>query len=231
MVDMGYFIILGIFSVVGMIISGRLKSKFAHYSKVPVQNGKSGREVAEDMLRHYGIYDVYVVQGQGFLSDHYNPATKTVSLSPDVYNGRSVAAASVSAHEVGHAVQHATAYSMLTLRSKLVPVIQFSSNIQQFLFMGVILGIGSAFGDTMMMILVGTFGATALFSLVTLPVEFDASNRALAWLDDSGYLQGTEHEGAKDALWWAAMTYVVSALGALIMFLYFLLRFMGNSND
>ena len=231
MVGMGYFIILGVFSVIGMIISGRLKSKFAHYSKVPVHNGKSGREVAEDMLRYYGIYDVQVVQGQGFLSDHYNPATKTVSLSPDVYNGRSVASASVSAHEVGHAVQHATAYSMLTLRSKLVPLIQFSSNMQQFLFMGVILGIGSAFGNTLMMILVGTFGVTALFSVVTLPVEFDASNRALAWLDESGYLKGAEHDGAKDALWWAAMTYVVSALGALIMFLYFLLRFMGSSND
>ncbi|MCZ2102122.1 MAG: zinc metallopeptidase [Chitinophagales bacterium] len=231
MVDIGYYVILGVFTIIGMIISGKLKSKFAHYARVPVSNGKSGREVAEDMLRFHGIHDVRVIEGQGYLTDHYNPTNKTVSLSPDVFNGRTVAAASVSAHEVGHAVQHATAYSMLTLRSKLVPLIQFSSSIQQFLIMGVILGIGSAFGHTMMLILVGTFGATALFSLVTLPVEFDASNRALAWLDDSGYLQGAEHDGAKDALWWAAMTYVVSALGALVTFLYLLLRFMGNSND
>jgi Zn-dependent membrane protease YugP len=231
MVGMGYFVVLGIFTVIGMVISGRLKSKFAHYSQVPIHNGKSGKEVAEDMLRYYGIQDVQVVQGQGYLSDHYNPADKTVNLSPDVYNGRSVASASVSAHEVGHAVQHATAYSMLTLRSKLVPLIQFSASVQQFLFMGVIFGIGSALGHTVMLILVGTFGLTALFSVVTLPVEFDASNRALAWLDESGYMQGAEHDGAKDALWWAAMTYVASALGALVMFLYFLLRFMGSNND
>ena len=231
MVDMGYFIILGVFTVLGLIVSRRLKSKFAHYSKVPIRNGKSGREVAEDMLRYYGIHDVKVVQGQGYLSDHYNPASKTVNLSPDVFNGRSIASASVSAHEVGHAVQHANAYSMLTLRSKLVPLIQFSSSIQQFLFFAVILGIGSAFGGTLMLILIGTFGLTALFSVVTLPVEFDASNRALAWLDETGYMQGAEHDGAKDALWWAAMTYVAAALGSLVMFLYFLLRFMGNGND
>ena len=183
------------------------------------------------MLRYYGINDVQVVMGQGYLSDHYNPANKTVALSPDVYSGRSIASAAVAAHECGHAVQHAKAYSMLQLRSKLVPVVQFSANIQQFLFMGVMFGIGSAMGGTLMMILVFTFGATALFSLVTLPVEFDASNRALAWLDESGYLQGAEHDGAKDALWWAAMTYVAAALSSLIMFLYFLLRFLGSNND
>jgi uncharacterized protein len=231
MIDIGYLIIMGVFSVIGMVVGGRLKSKFAHYSKIGVRNGKSGYDVAVDMLRHYGISDVRVVEGQGFLSDHYNPATKTVALSPEVYHGRSIASAAVSAHEVGHAVQHAKAYSMLQLRSKLVPVVQFSSSIQQFLFMGAMLGIGSAFGGTLMLILVATFGATALFSIVTLPVEFDASNRALAWLDDSGYLQGAEHDGAKDALWWAAMTYVSAALGALVMFLYFLLRFMGSNND
>jgi uncharacterized protein len=226
----GYFIIMGVFTVIGMVIGGRLKSKFAHYSKIATRNGKSGREVALDMLRHYGIHDVNVIEGQGFLSDHYNPATKTVALSPEVFHGRSIASAAVSAHEVGHAVQHAKAYSMLQLRSKLVPVVQFSSNIQQFLFMGLMMGIGmgSGIGGTLMLILVATFGATALFSLVTLPVEFDASNRALAWLDDSGYMQGTEHDGAKDALWWAAMTYVSAALGALVMFLYLLLRFLGN---
>jgi Zn-dependent membrane protease YugP len=229
--DIGYWVIMGIFTVIGMVVSGRLKSKFAHYSKIGVRNGKSGQQVAEDMLRYYGINDVSVVMGQGFLSDHYNPSTKTVALSPDVFGGRSIAAAAVAAHECGHAVQHAKAYSMLQLRSKLVPVVQFSSSIQQFLFMGAMFGIGSAFGGTLMMILVFTFGATALFSLVTLPVEFDASNRALAWLDESGYMQGDEHDGAKDALWWAAMTYVSAALGALVMFLYFLLRFMGSNND
>lgn len=231
MIDIGYLVIMGVFSVIGMVIGSRLKSKFAHYSTIGTRNGKSGQEVAEDMLRYYRIHDVQVVMGQGFLSDHYNPATKTVALSPEVFNGRSIAAAAVSAHECGHAVQHNQAYSMLQLRSKLVPVVQFSSNIQQFLFMGAMLGIGSALGGTIMIILVATFGATALFSLVTLPVEFDASNRALAWLDESGYMRGTEHDGAKDALWWAAMTYVSAALGALVMFLYFLLRFMGSSND
>lgn len=225
----GYYVILGVFTVIGMIVSGRLKSKFAHYSRVPVSNGKSGAEVAMDMLSHYGIRDVKVVEGQGFLSDHYNPATKTVALSPDVHNGRSVAAAAVAAHEVGHAVQHATAYSMLQMRSKLVPLVQLSSSVQQFLFMGVLFGLGAGIGGTtLMLVLVATFGMTALFSLVTLPVEFDASNRALAWLDRSGYLRQAEHDGAKDALWWAAMTYVSAALGALVTFLYFLLSFLGS---
>lgn len=231
MIDIGYWVIMGVFTVIGMLVSGRLKSKFAHYNHIGIKNEKSGAEVAKDMLRYYGINDVQVVMGQGYLSDHYNPANKTVALSPDVYSGRSIASAAVAAHECGHAVQHAKAYSMLQLRSKLVPVVQFSANIQQFLFMAVMFGIGSAMGGTLMMILVFTFGATALFSLVTLPVEFDASNRALAWLDESGYLQGSEHDGAKDALWWAAMTYVAAALSSLIMFLYFLLRFLGSNND
>lgn len=227
----GYFIIIGIFTVVGMLVSGRLKAKFAHYSRIPLSNGLSGRDVAQKMLAHYGIRDVQVVEGQGFLSDHYDPTKKTVALSPDVYNGRSIASAAVAAHECGHAVQHATAYSMLTMRSRLVPVVQFSANIQQFLFIALIFGFGIGMGGNILaMVLIGTFGITALFSLVTLPVEFDASNRALAWLDDSGIMPGGEHDGAKDALWWAAMTYVVQALSALVMFLYFLLRFLGNNN-
>lgn len=229
----GYYVILGVFTVIGMIVSSRLKNKFAHYAQVPVRSGMSGSEIAEKMLAHYGIRDVQVVEGQGYLTDHYNPQTKTVALSPDVYHGRSVASAAVAAHECGHAVQHAQSYSMLMLRSRLVPVVQFSASIQQFLFMGVIFGfgLGSNFGGTMMLILVATFGLTALFSLVTLPVEFDASNRALAWLDNTNTLPGTEHDGAKDALWWAAMTYVSQALGALVMFLYFLLSFLGRSSD
>lgn len=223
--------ILGIFTLIGLAVSSRLKSKFSHYSQVLVRNGMSGREVAERMLSHYGIHDVHIVEGQGFLTDHYNPATKTVSLSSDVYHGRTIAAAAVAAHECGHAVQHAQSYSMLQLRSKLVPLVQVSANLQQFLFMGAILGLGAGLGGTMMIVLVATFGITALFSLVTLPVEFDASNRALAWLDNSGVMRGEEHDGAKDALWWAAMTYVSQALGALVMFLYFLLSFLGRSEE
>lgn len=227
----GYYVILGVFTVIGMLVSSRLKNKFAHYSQVPVRSGLSGREMAEKMLSHYGVRDVQIVEGQGFLTDHYNPQTKTVSLSPDVYHGTTVAAAAVAAHECGHAVQHAQSYSMLMLRSRLVPVVQFSANIQQFLFMGALIGLGSGLGGTLMIVMVATFGITALFSLVTLPVEFDASNRALAWLDNSGALPPQEHDGAKDALWWAAMTYVAQALGALVMFLYFLLSFLGRSED
>ncbi|MBK7523097.1 MAG: zinc metallopeptidase [Saprospiraceae bacterium] len=227
----GYYVIFGVFALIGMVVSGRLKGKFAHYSRIPVRSGLSGKEVAEKMLAHYGVHDVNIVEGQGFLTDHYNPQNKTVSLSPDVFHGTSIASAAVAAHECGHAVQHAQSYSMLTLRSRLVPVVQFSANIQQFLFMGALIGLGSGLGGTLMIVMVATFGITALFSLVTLPVEFDASNRALAWLDDSGTLPGQEHEGAKDALWWAAMTYVAQALGALVMFLYFLLSFLGRSSD
>lgn len=227
----GYYVILGVFTVIGMLVSSRLKNKFAHYSQIPVRSGLSGKEMAEKMLSHYGVRDVQIVEGQGFLTDHYNPQTKTVSLSPDVYHGNTVAAAAVAAHECGHAVQHAQSYSMLMLRSRLVPVVQFSANIQQFLFMGALIGLGSGLGGTLMIVMVATFGITALFSLITLPVEFDASNRALAWLDNSGALPPGEHDGAKDALWWAAMTYVAQALGALVMFLYFLLSFLGRSED
>ncbi len=227
---MFYMIIVGFFTVIGMLISSRLKSKFKKYAKVPLQSGKSGAEVAHDMLSHYGIHDVKIVEGKGFLSDHYNPTTKTIALSPDVFQGRSIAAAAVSAHECGHAVQHAKAYSMLTLRSKLVPVVQISTKAQQFLFMGFMVGMGAgaAFGNIMLLVLTITFGMTALFSMVTLPVEFDASKRALVWLDESGATHGTEYDGAKDALWWAAMTYVSSALASLVIFLYFLLSFLGS---
>ncbi|HPQ20249.1 MAG TPA: zinc metallopeptidase [Saprospiraceae bacterium] len=225
-----YFIILIAFTAIGALVGARLKSKFEYYSKIGIRNGMSGAEVAHAMLRHYNINDVKIVQGQGYLTDHYNPLTKTVSLSPQVYNGRSIASAAVAAHECGHVVQHANAYSMLTLRSNLVPVMQFSSRIQQFLFMAVIFGLGAGFGgNALMLILVATFGITALFSLITLPVEFDASKRALAWLDVSHITQGEEYDGAKDALWWAAMTYVVQALGALVMFLYFLLSFLNRN--
>ena len=226
---MMYWVILGVFGIIGFIVSSRLKSKFNKYSRIPISNGMSGVEVAHAMLDYYNISDVNIVQGKGYLTDHYNPAKKTVSLSPQVYSGRSIAAAAVAAHECGHVVQHAEAYTMLTVRSKIVPLVQFSSQIQQFLFMALIFGLGTGIGGSwMMMVLIATFGITALFSLITLPVEFDASKRALAWLDNNNVTVGTEYDGAKDALWWAAMTYVVQALSALVMFLYFLLNFSGN---
>lgn len=222
-------VILIVSTIVGGIISARLKGKFNKYAKIPNSSGMTGYEVAMEMMRHYNISGVKVVEGRGSLTDHYNPTTKTVSLSPEVYRGRSIASAAVAAHEVGHVVQHSTAYSFLTMRSRLVPLVQFSSKIQQFLFFGLILGIGSGFfGSWMIVLLAATFGATALFSLVTLPVEFDASARALAWLDNTGITQGTEYDGAKDALWWAAMTYVAQALSSLVMFLYFLAMAMGR---
>ncbi len=220
----GYFIILGIFAVVGMIVSTRLRSKFNHYSKVSLRNGMSGAEVAEAMLRHYGISDVRITEGQGFLSDHYNPANKTVNLSPDVYNGRNVSAAAVAAHECGHAVQHATAYAMLKLRSALVPVVSIAANLQQYLLLFAIGAFGVSTNGTLLIITIIAFAITTLFSLITLPVEFDASRRALVWLDQSGVAQGQEYAGAKDALWWAAMTYVVAALSSLVTLIYLLLR-------
>ena len=207
-----------------MNFNKRLKSKFNQYSRMPNQSRLSGYEVGMEMMRHYGIEGVRIVQGKGTLTDHYNPQTKTVSLSPAVYNGRNVAAAAVAAHEVGHVVQHATAYNMLTMRSQLVPVVQISSTLQQYLMFGIFFMAGSGFfGNWMIMVLAATFGVTALFALITLPVEFDASKRALAWLDQTGVARGQEYEGAKDALTWAALTYVASALSALVMFLYFFL--------
>ena len=229
---MGYYIILGAFTLIGWLVSSRLKSKFNHYAKIPNSSGMNGYEVGMAMMRHYGITGVKIVEGRGSLTDHYNPTTKTVALSPEVYHGRSIASAAVAAHEVGHVVQHATAYNMLTMRSRLVPVVMFSSSIQQLLFFGFIatMSVGSGvIGGWLIMVLAATFGVTALFSLVTLPVEFDASKRALVWLDNSGVTRGSEYDGAKDALWWAAMTYVASALSALVMFLYFLL--MATSRD
>lgn len=225
---MMYIVIVAVFGLLGMLVSSRLKSKFEHYSKVPLSSGNTGADVARAMLQHYGIHDVQIVQGEGFLTDHYNPSTKTVSLSPHVYQGRSVAAAAVAAHECGHAVQHATAYSMLQLRSKLVPVVQIASSLQQFVLMAALGMFGMGGNTTVLLIAVVLFGITALFSVVTLPVEFDASNRALVWLNETGTAQGAEHEGAKDALKWAALTYVVAALGAMATFLFFLFKLLGS---
>ena len=187
-------------------------------------SGLTGKEVALKMLEHYGVTDVKVIPRKGALTDHYNPLTKTIALSEPVYSSISISAAAVAAHECGHAIQHASNYKAMTLRSILVPFIQFSTRIQQFLFFGIILGIGSEImtSNLGLMILTTTFGATALFALVTLPVEFDASRRALAWLDETDLaMDGIEYDGAKQGLKWAAMTYIANALSALVIFLYF----------
>lgn len=225
---LGYMIVGGILSLVGMFVSQRLKSKFAKYSQMPIRTGLSGQEVAEAMLRHYNIRDVKIVEGQGFLSDHYNPLNKTVSLSPDVYHGRSIASAAIAAHECGHAVQHAEAYSMLKLRSSLVPIVNISAMAQQFLLIIAFMTLSTM--PQLMLITIFAFAVTTVFSLITLPVEFDASKRALEWLNQSNVTYGQEYDGAKDALWWAAMTYVSAALSSLVMLLYLVLRYMGASN-
>lgn len=226
----GLIAISVVFGLIGSVVGNRLKSKFAQYSQVPTSSGMSGREVAERMLQHYNIHDVEIVQGQGRLTDHYNPKTKTVSLSPEVYGGRSVASAAVAAHEVGHAVQHAEAYSMLQFRSAIVPLVQLSANLQQYFFMFAFVMAGSMGNSTFLIIAIALFAATALFSVVTLPVEFDASSRALAWLDTSNVTRGAEYDGAKDALKWAAMTYVVGALAAVAQLLYFVMIFMASDD-
>jgi len=225
---MGYMIIAGVISLVGMLVSNRLKSKFTHYSKIPLQSGLSGKEVAEKMLKHYGIHDVKVVPAKGMLTDHYNPSTKTIALSEPVYNARSVASAAVAAHECGHAIQHDTDYAWLKMRSAIVPVVSIASKAQQFLLMAALGMFGMGGNPILLFITVIAFGVTALFSFITLPVEFDASNRAMAWLDETDIAIGTDYDGAKDALWWAAMTYVSAALGALVYFLFFVLKFASS---
>jgi len=219
----GILIVSLLFLGISFIVSMVLKSKFTKYSKVPLSNGMSGREIAEKMLRENGISDVKVTSVNGFLSDHYNPATKTVNLSPEVYEGRSVAAAAVAAHECGHAVQHAKAYAWLSLRSSLVPVINVASTLTQWtLFIGVML-LFFTHNPFVLAIGVAALALVTLFSFITLPVEFDASNRALAWLNNNYNVMQTreEHEQAKDALWWAAMTYVVAALSSLATLVYY----------
>lgn len=222
----GYIALTGIASVVGMIVQGRLKAKFKKYSRIPISSGMTGREIAAAMLNHYGISDVNIVQGKGTLTDHYNPQTKTVSLSPPIYAGNSIMSAAVAAHECGHAVQHATAYPMLQTRSRLVPIVQLAAGLQQYLLLAVFMFAGAGSNSTILLVAIAVFGVTALFSFVTLPVEFDASKRALVWLNQAGVTRGQEHEGAKDALKWAAMTYVAAALAALVSLIYFVLRFM-----
>lgn len=227
---MVYMVMAAVLSGIGMLVSNRLKSKFDHYSRVPLQSGLSGKEVAEQMLQHYGIHDVKIVPAKGMLTDHYNPQTKTIALSEPVYNARSVAAAAVAAHECGHAVQHDTSYAWLQMRSAIVPVVNIASKAQQFLMMAALGMFGMGGNPTLLLITVIAFGVTALFSFITLPVEFDASNRAMAWLDEADVARGTDYDGAKDALWWAAMTYVSAALGALVYFVFFALKYAAAAN-
>ena len=215
----GIYILGALLGVIGMLASGQLKRKFAKYSKVHLQNGMSGKEIAEKMLADNGITDVKVIAVQGQLTDHYNPMNKTVNLSQVVYNERNAAAAAVSAHEVGHAVQHATNYSMLQMRSKLVPIVSFSSRYMQWILLG-----GIAMIQVFPQLLLAgicLFALTTLFSIVTLPVEFDASKRALAWLKTNNIVTSEEYAGSKDALKWAAMTYVVAAVSSIATLLYF----------
>ncbi|SFB79866.1 hypothetical protein SAMN05421747_101181 [Parapedobacter composti] len=224
-----YWILFGGIMIASLIVQWRFKSKFKKYSEMPLSTGMTGRDVAEKMLHDNGIYDVQIVSSQGQLSDHYNPANRTVNLSPEVYSGRSVAAAAVAAHECGHAVQHAKAYSWLQFRSAMVPIVSIASNLVQWVLMIGVLLFAFSGNPYILAIGVAALAITTLFAFVTLPVEFDASKRALAWLDNKGITHSTvEHEGAKDALWWAAMTYVVAALSSLAMLLYYASMLLGR---
>jgi uncharacterized protein len=221
-------LLMGIIMLASWFVSSRLKSKFEHYSKLQLQNGMSGAEIAEKMLADHGIRDVRVISTPGRLTDHYNPADKTVNLSEAVYNQRNAAAAAVAAHECGHAVQHATAYSWLEMRSKLVPVVSVASNFVQWILLAGVLLINTF--PQLLLVGIVIFAATTLFSIITLPVEYDASNRALAWLENKHMLNQAEQAGAKDALTWAARTYVVAAIGSIGTLLYYIMIYMGRRN-
>ena len=228
----GIIAISVIFMLIGMLVQYRLKSKFSQYSQVPTSSGMSGKEIAQKMLKDNGIYDVQVMSSEGFLSDHYNPLNKTVNLSPDVFEGRNVSAAAVAAHECGHAVQHATAYSMLMLRSRLVPAVKISSTLSQWIIIAGLGMLGFGGGNpTILLVGIGLFAVTTLFSVISLPVEFDASARALAWLDTARITKGDEHTKAKDALKWAALTYVVAAIASIAMLVQYILIYQSRSRD
>jgi len=235
---MGGLMIIGlVFMGIGMFVQWRLKSKFTEYSQVGLMNGMSGAEIADKMLRDNGINDVRITQVDGSLTDHYNPADKTVNLSNDVYHGRSVSAAAVAAHECGHAVQHKMAYSPLKMRSALVPAVQLCSKVLNIFNMGMLFIGGFIFynqgivSTTLLTILVAANLGVTLFALITLPVEFDASRRALAWIENRNVVNRNEYAMAKDALNWAAMTYVVAALGALANLIYFASMLLGRRNN
>lgn len=229
---MGFYILIGIISLISWLVSRKLKSKFKYYSTIRLQNGLSGREIAEKMLQDNRIYDVKIISTSGQLTDHYNPIDKTVNLSESVYNERNAASAAVAAHEVGHAIQHAEAYEWLNLRSKLVPAVGISSKFSQWLVIGGLI-LGAASGDTgigftIAVIGLGMMAIATLFSFVTLPVEYDASNRALAWLKTNNMLTDAEQDGAKDSLNWAARTYLIAAMSSLAMLLYWGLQILGS---
>jgi Zn-dependent membrane protease YugP len=220
---MSYMILIGAIMLMSWFVSSQLKSKFEFYSKLQLQNGMSGKEIAEKMLADNGIYDVKVISVEGQLTDHYNPANKTVNLSEAVYNQRNAAAAAVAAHECGHAVQHAKAYGWLEMRSSLVPIVNVASSYVQWILLAGILMIRTF--PALMLIGIVIFAATTLFSFITLPVEYDASNRALAWLKNKNMLSSSEYSGAEDALKWAARTYVVAAIGSLGTLLYYVMLY------
>jgi Zn-dependent membrane protease YugP len=227
----GYYVLIGLIMLVSWYVSHRLKSKFKKYSKVQLQNGMSGAEVAEKMLRDNGIHDVKVISTPGQLTDHYNPQKKTVNLSESVYTQRNAAAAAVSAHECGHAVQHAKAYGWLKMRSTLVPVVSVASRFSQFVIMGgiiLMMMVSAGVGQVVLLAGIIMFGMGTLFSFITLPVEYDASNRALAWLKAENIVTPEEYKGSEDALKWAARTYVVAAVGSLATLLYFITIFLGG---
>lgn len=217
------------FAILGFAVSRRLKSVFAEYEKMPLSSGLTGAQVAQKMLTDSNIYDVTVESVPGKLTDHYNPANKTVNLSPEVYNGRNVSAAAVAAHECGHAVQHAVEYPWLQMRSSLVPIVSFSSRALNFVYIAMFfLAYLSNMYSQMLLVIIVLQSAITLFSVVTLPVEIDASNRALAWLNNSGLTRGKEHEAATTALNWAGRTYIVAALASLTTLLYYIMRYMGS---
>ncbi|MCB9427002.1 MAG: zinc metallopeptidase [Flavobacteriales bacterium] len=226
MFSMPAMLLMGVIMLASWAVSARLKSKFEKYSKTQLQNGMSGAEIATQMLADHGIRDVRVISTPGRLTDHYNPADKTVNLSEAVYSQRNAAAAAVAAHEVGHAVQHAQAYSWLTMRSQLVPVVQFASNTVQWVLLAGVLLINTF--PSLLLIGIILFAMTTVFSVITLPVEYDASNRALAWLENKRMVTREEHAGAKDALSWAARTYVVAALGSIATLMYYVMMYMGR---
>ncbi len=220
------YALFGLIALAGWMVQSKLKSKFKKYSKVMLQNGMSGKEIAEKMLYDNGINDVQVISVKGRLTDHYNPKDKTVNLSEAVYSQRNAAAAAVAAHEVGHAIQHAQAYSWLQFRSKMVPTVNVTGRLAQFAILGGILLVNSF--PQLLLIGIVFFAFSVIFTFVTLPVEYDASNRALAWLDRTHMLAPNEYDGAKDALKWAARTYVVAAVGALATLFYYVLIYMGR---
>ena len=229
---LGFYIIIGVISLLSWLVSNKLKKKFKHYSNLHLRNGMSGAEIAQKMLVDHGITDVKVISTPGMLTDHYNPKNKTVNLSEGVYNQRNAAAAAVASHEVGHAVQHAKAYEWLQLRSKLVPTVSVTSKLSQWLVIGGII-LGAASGNTGIGFIIAVIGLgfmalATIFSFITLPVEYDASNRALAWLKTNNMVSQDEYEGSQDALKWAARTYLVAALGSLAMLLYWGLQILGG---